>query len=115
MNIKRMIISLILGTVFGVICALGSASQPDLNLALPILIAIGFNRVVIGLVVGLAEHIKIPVLLRGAIFGAIISLEVGISTLGEGIAGFLIMVIAGIIYGSIIDMVATKFSTKKEV
>ncbi len=112
MNIKRMILSLIIAGIFGVFCAYGTSTVeiPGFDITMPYLLTIFYSRLMIGLVIGLAENIQLlkkellNSILRGAIFGAIVS--VSISFYGGGA----IFMAAGIIYGLLTDFIATKLS-----
>ncbi|WP_455364399.1 hypothetical protein [[Eubacterium] cellulosolvens] len=113
MNIRRMIIALIAAAACGIFCAYGTSTVEILGfeVTLPYLLTIFYSRLLIGFVIGLTEHVtlcKNTVLnaaTRGAIIGAILS--IALSFYG----GALIFITAGIIYGIITDILATKFST----
>lgn len=81
------------------------------------------NRMTIGLVVGIAgvftRHpmfgFRTPPYLRGAVFGAVVSIGLAIGTFITPASGpysqtalFWMTILAGAVYGSIIDMIATK-------
>ena len=61
-----------------------------------------------GVVVGIAYGLKIHPLIRGAIIGAVVSLLIAIPS---GITGGALLMGAGVDYGMVTDLVATKFST----
>ena len=108
MNTKRVLISVALGILFGAVCAYGSANNLPAGMpAMPILAAIFYDRVLIGLVVGIADGIKANPALRGAVLGAILSVLIAIPA---GVTGGAILIGAGIAYGVIIDVVATRTS-----
>ena len=108
MNTKRVLISVALGAVFGAICAYGTASNIPEGLPLmPILAATFYDRVLIGIVIGIADCIKAQPALRGAVLGAIVSVVIAIPS---GTTGGAILIGAGIVYGVIIDLVATRTS-----
>ncbi len=106
---KRLWISLLLGLIFGLFCAWGTASKFPGKFDNFTLLSIVYNRVLIGLFIGIAGNIKLGAALRGIIFGAVVSLQSALPGFSEGI-GSLVLVFAGMIYGLIIDLVATKFS-----
>ncbi len=60
-----------------------------------------------GFVVGIAYGLKIHPLIRGAIIGAVVSLLI---TIPSGITGGALLMGAGVVYGMVTDLVATKFS-----
>jgi hypothetical protein len=112
MNLKRMLISIILGAIFGIICVIGNI----IGNGTPFLIAAWYNRVILGAMIGFAGDFKIykgenniiNSILRGLIIGAFVSL---------GFAFFLhpILVsffIAGLIFGILIDVISTLLSKK---
>jgi hypothetical protein len=60
-----------------------------------------------GLVIGLADRIKLKPILRGGLLGLLVTTAFFLSTFLADLLGFL----AGIVYGMIIDYVATKYSS----
>jgi hypothetical protein len=110
-NWKRMAISLVLAAIFGIICAYGTSTVdiPGVVITFPLLVTIFYARLLIGFVIGISEQIQIlkgemsNAALRGAIMGAIVSIVVSMFGGGE------IMIAAGIVYGIIIDILATRF------
>ena len=117
MNIKRIIIATAIGLLCGLFCAYGTMMMVDRGELDPQLATAGslafivFNRVLIGLVVGIADRIKMNCVARGAIIGAVISLMIGIFPLIEGdIMSALTVIGFGVVYGIIADVAATKFS-----
>ena len=112
-NIFRLIIALIIGGLFGLYCAWATSTAPIPKewLTLEFLIYIWYNRLILGFFIGIVEKIKIienkygNVIVRGAIIGTIISLSLVII---PGLAAISYL-IAGIVYGIIIDVVVTKF------
>ena len=61
----------------------------------------------LGFVVGIVYGLKIHPLIRGAIIGAVVSLLIAIPS---GITGGTLLMGAGVVYGIVTDLVATKFS-----
>jgi hypothetical protein len=106
-NTRRIKISLALGVVAGAICLYGTLTSIPGVLSLPILATIFYDRVLLGFVVGIAYGLKIHPVIRGAIIGAVVSLIIAIPS---GITGGALLMGAGVVYGIIIDLVATKFS-----
>ena len=115
MNGKRIAIATVIGLLCGLFCAYGTIwvaeSKPALVVTTGLLAVVVYNRVLLGLLVGLGEDIPLHPVLRGAVIGVIISLamalmnmiDVGISD-GAAFIGF------GVIYGIIADVMTTKFS-----
>lgn len=108
MNTKRLGIGLLTGALLGVLCIVGAQLRYSNQLENVYLFSFWFNRVLIGLVVGLASKCyTLPkLLLRGAIFGAFVSFAFYSSTGFYDPIGF----VAGIVYGVIIEFVTFKFS-----
>ena len=119
MNWKRLIVALVVGALCGLFCAYGTSQLDPESIGIPgfeitfaLLAATFYNRLLIGLVIGLSGGIVFlkgklaNAALRGAILGAIVT--VAISFYG----GAEILIVFGIIYGIIIDVAATKFAGK---
>jgi len=108
---KRVLIAVVGGAVLGVLCIIGVGTRLGYSGNGILLSAIWFNRVVMGLVIGLAPFIKIKenlptAAVRGLILGLIISGSLLLATDFIDIPGFF----AGIAYGVIIDLAATKLA-----
>lgn len=107
---KRIIVAVLLGAILGIACIIGVGVRLGFEGNELFILATWVNRVVLGLVVGLAPYYKIQnnprnILLRGALLGVIISGSFFLATDFKDVTGFF----AGIVYGVIIDYVATKF------
>ena len=107
MNQRRIIVGLISGAILGVFCIVGARLRFESELGNVYLFSFWFNRVLIGLVIGLASKcFTLPkALFRGALLGAFVSFAFYNSTGFLDPVGF----VAGIIYGIIIEFVAFKF------
>ncbi|MFC1490348.1 hypothetical protein ACFL6K_03970 [Candidatus Latescibacterota bacterium] len=108
----RLSISLMTGALLGIVCIIGAGVRAGgyQNNAL-YLFALWYNRVIIGLVVGLSESFHITKsrydsYIRSGMIGLFISMAFYISSGFEDNIAF----IAGIVYGIIIESVASKFS-----
>ena len=116
MNTKRILIATAIGLLCGLFCAYGTmmwaeSGEADFVVTTEILAFIVFNRVLIGIVIGVADRIKMNSALRGAIIGAVVSLMIGIFPLLQGdIMGAITISGFGAVYGIIADVAATKFS-----
>ena len=117
MNTKRIIIATAIGFLCGLFCAYGTMMMVEQGELDPKLATTGslafivFNRVLIGLVVGIGDRVKLNCVLRGAVIGAVISLMIGVFPLLEGdVMSALTVIGFGVVYGVIADVVATKFS-----
>lgn len=109
---KRLNVSLIAGAVLGVVCIAGLGVRSG-GLAGKGLFAVAlwYNRVIMGLVVGLAgawQLVRTPAnrYLRGALLGLLISAAFFLSTGLQDAVSFL----AGIVYGLIIEAVAHRYA-----
>ncbi|MEA3429953.1 MAG: hypothetical protein U9R08_01635 [Nanoarchaeota archaeon] len=110
---KRLSISIISGAVLGIFCIIGISFRLGYTGNELFIISTWINRVVMGLVIGLAPYYKIKgntrnILFRGAFLGLIISGSFYLATNFYDFPGF----VAGIVYGIIIDYVATRYGKK---
>lgn len=85
----------------------GSADISDIAL----ISSIG-NRILIGLVIGISAW-RIHYLLHGALMGLIVTLSISIGILLDSVSGFLMFTVAGLIYGFLIELFATKIFKAK--
>ncbi len=123
--VKRIAIAKFLGLGAGLLCISFAAKEmPEIwDFKNPLFWTIVINRIVLGIVVGLAGFMTIhPIFkfkcfsfLRGAVFGALISLDMAFGGLidnpnpEKAMTIFWATIIAGAVYGLIIDIIATKF------
>jgi len=110
MKLKRIIIAIITGSILGIFCIIGVSKRLGLPGNELFLFAIWYNRFLMGTVIGVASDLKIiktkwNVLLRGGILGLMVTSAFFLSTGFRDVPSFF----AGIVYGLIIDYVATKF------
>ncbi|MFO8019053.1 MAG: hypothetical protein R6U96_10480 [Promethearchaeia archaeon] len=119
MNLKRIGIATLLGGILGVFCILGASGRLGGWIGNEILIiGLWYNRVVMGLIIGLASSLKLVKdgkmnkwlnsIIRGAILGTFISLQFYLTTSFLDFMSFL----AGILYGVIIDLISTLATEK---
>ncbi|MBN2250612.1 MAG: hypothetical protein JW724_00875 [Candidatus Altiarchaeota archaeon] len=110
-NKKRLKIALVSGALLGIVCIAGVGLRMGFEGNELFLLATWYNRVIMGLVIGLAGGLTVirgrfnPVV-RGLLLGTMISLALFLSTELRDPLGFT----AGIAYGPIIDVVASKYS-----
>jgi hypothetical protein len=108
---KRLTISVVTGAVLGVICIIGGSIRAGGFAGKELyLFAMWYNRVIMGLVIGLAGEWKIvngPLnrYVRGGLLGFLVSAAFFLSTGMRDIVAFF----AGIIYGLIIEYVARRY------
>lgn len=108
---RRLTISIITGAILGVFCVIGASIRSVETLSIAYLFSFWFNRVILGLVIGLLGT-KLMItkrLLRGLIVGLFISLAFYSATEFNDVIGFL----TGGVYGIIIEYIAYKLETKK--
>ncbi len=105
----RFKVSLITGAILGVICIIGALVRSGGGLGFVYLFAFWYNRLLMGLVIGLLDgsHALSVLLLRGVVIGLLVSFAF-YSAIGFGDpVGF----IAGIAYGVIIEFVAYRYKS----
>jgi len=110
MSNKRLIVATLTGAILGIICIIGISIRMGFTGNELFIFATWINRVVMGLVIGLAPYYKIKknlpnILARGAFLGLVISGSFYLATDFRDTPGFF----AGIVYGVIIDYVASKY------
>ena len=103
---KRMKVSLLAGAALGVVCIIGALIRSGGSSGAGFLFALWFNRLLMGMVIGLMEDIKETprMILRGAVTGLLVSFAF-YSADGFGDA---VSFLAGIVYGVIIELAARK-------
>ena len=103
---KRMKVSLLAGAALGVVCIIGALIRSGGSSGAGFLFALWFNRLLMGMVIGLMEDIKETprLILRGAVTGLLVSFAF-YSADGFGDA---ISFLAGIVYGVIIELAARR-------
>ncbi|MBN2789469.1 MAG: hypothetical protein JXR69_04725 [Candidatus Delongbacteria bacterium] len=105
---KRLIIAILTGAILGIFCIIGINLRMGDQVTGLFLFATWFNRVVMGLAIGLytpkRKDIKLS-MIRGGVIGLVVSFSLYSATNFIDTPGF----IAGIIYGIIIDFFATKY------
>jgi hypothetical protein len=113
MKKNRLFIAIMTGAGLGIFCIIGVGVRLGFSGNELFIFSTWLNRVITGMVIGLVSSgIKSNskyVLLRGAFFGLVISGSFYLATDFKDTPGFF----AGIVYGVIIDYVATRFANKK--
>ena len=105
---KRMKACIASGAILGVFCIVGASLRSGFQSDAYFLFALWYNRLIMGLVIGLAGgNLRWPkVIGRGALFGLIISFAFYSSTGFHDVVSFL----AGIVYGIVIEYIAFKYN-----
>ena len=109
---KRLLYGLLLGGILGIFCIIGATLRSEVSLSFSYLFSFWYNRVIMGLIIGLLpsnQSIKL-LLIRGFFIGGLVSLAFYSATDFNDLMGFL----AGFIYGVIIEYVLYKFQFVKE-
>ena len=108
MKDKRIIICTIGGLVAGIICSAGGILSGNIAEFTFFSIAGTFvNRLMLGFFIGISR-LKINYLLHGILIGFLVSFINSVSFLEDGLSGFFFFTIAGMIYGALIELFATK-------
>lgn len=104
---KRLKISIVMGAILGVVCIVGAMIRSGFEKDAIYLFAFWYNRVIIGLVIGLAGgNLAIGKAVgRGALLGFLVSFAFYSATGYSDPIGFS----AGIVYGMIIEFTAAKY------
>lgn len=108
MQNKRLVVCLTGGTIAGLICLTGGVLSGNIaklsffTTASPL-----YNILMNGFFIGISG-LELNYLLHGALIGFIVSLISSLQFLENGIKGFPIFTITGIIYGFLIELFATK-------
>ncbi|MFW6018031.1 MAG: hypothetical protein ACOCPX_04360 [Halapricum sp.] len=108
---RRLTIGILTGAFLGIFCILGVGLRTGFAGNELFLLAMWYNRVILGLVIGLAGGIRLVdsdynVFLRGLLLGLVVSLAITLTSEFRDWPSFF----AGIAYGVIIDWVATRYS-----
>ncbi len=107
MSKKRLIICIIGGIVAAFLCVMGMKSSGRIELSTSIMMASIGNRILIGFVIGVSSW-KINYLLHGTLIGLIVTLSSSLVMLPDNMSGFWMYTIAGLVYGLLIELFATK-------
>ncbi len=115
MKNKRLLICTIGGIIAGLICSVGGLLSGNIaEFSFFAIASTFFNRIMLGFFIGIS-CLKIDYLLHGMLIGFLVSCINSISFLENNVKGFLFFTIAGIIYGLLIELFATKvFKAKIE-
>jgi|GEM_PF-263868 len=108
---KRLVISVILGMIAGLACAY--LSKPSLTASMAaamvpsVMCSIALNRTFIGFMIGISAW-RMHWVLHGIAIGFFGSLPIAAPWIGQsGLAGFFIMMVAGMVWGFLIELLTT--------
>ena len=108
MKNRRLVICTIGGLVAGIICSAGGILSGNIAEFSFFAIAGPFvNRLMLGFFIGISR-LKINYLLHGILIGFLVSFITSVSFLQDGLSGFFFFTVAGMIYGALIELFATK-------
>ena len=103
---KKLMVSIISGSLLGVICIIGGGIRMGFSGNGLYLFALWYNRLIMGILIGLTKmNSGISGLVKGGLLGFVVSLAFFLSTGMSDLVSFL----AGIVYGVIIVAVARKY------
>ncbi len=115
MDKRRLLICTIGGIIAGIMCSAGGLLSGNISTFSFFEISAPFyNRIMIGFILGISR-LKINYLTHGALMGLLVSLITSIAFLEDNLAGFAFFTVAGIIYGVLIEVFATKVFKAKMV
>ena len=108
---KRMLIALGSGAVLGVFCIIGASIRLGWSGNQLLIISLWYNRLVMGLMIGLAANLKLVQgesnwILRGAFLGLVVSAAYFLTAGASDWVSFL----AGVVYGVIIEYVLRRMN-----
>lgn len=106
----RVLLSVISGALLGVLCIVGVGTRIGFDGNLLFLFAMWYNRVITGLLIGLADGIKIidldkNFIPRGLLLGLLVTSAITFTSGFRDWPSFF----AGLAYGVIIDWIATRY------
>ncbi|MEF8835689.1 MAG: hypothetical protein V5A76_05995 [Candidatus Thermoplasmatota archaeon] len=110
MKKKRVGIGVLAGALLGILCIVGVGTRIGFEGNEMFLFAMWYNRVVMGLLIGLAYDVKIidsdkNFIVRGLILGLVVTLAITFTSNFKDWPSFF----AGLAYGPIIDWAATRY------
>ncbi len=110
-NKRRVILGVLAGALLGILCIIGVGWRIGFEGNWMFLFSMWYNRVVMGLLIGLAYYVELiksdkNYILRGLVLGLVVTSAITFTSEFRDWPSFL----AGIAYGPIIDLVATKYS-----
>ncbi|MBS3817336.1 MAG: hypothetical protein KGY76_07220 [Candidatus Thermoplasmatota archaeon] len=115
MKKRRVKVAVLVGAALGVLCIVGVGGRIGFEGNELFLFAMWYNRVVMGLLIGLASGLKIidsdkNFVVRGLLLGLIVTLAITLTSGFRDWPSFF----AGLAYGPVIDWAATKYGELNE-
>ena len=107
---RRMLVCIVAGALLGIICIIGAQLRSEFTNDSSYLFAFWFNRLLMGIVIGLAwsRLTTLQAIGRGALLGLLVSFAFYSSTGFKDVIGFVI----GAVYGVIIEYAALRLREK---
>ena len=108
---RRMLVCIVAGALLGIICIIGAQLRSEFTNDASYLFAFWFNRLLIGIVIGLAwsRLTTLQAIGRGALLGLLVSFAFYSSIGFKDVIGFVI----GAVYGVIIEYAALRLGGKR--
>ncbi len=117
MTAKRLILATIFGTIAGVICGWASMSSVAEEIRSMVFVSSLLNRMFIGFLIGISAW-KVHWALHGTVLGLVGSLPLAVPLLWNQDAGFeafIMIAIAGIVWGFLIELLTSVVFKAKSV
>ena len=109
--VKRIFITTIVGFLCGLFCAWGASGM---GFSFWVLASTVANRTVMGFGIGISR-LKMHWALHGLLLGAIFGLPLSLAALQSGVRGFLALEGASLIYGFLIELVASVIFKARQI
>jgi hypothetical protein len=115
MTAKRVIACTLFGLIAGILCWLASQYGGGMAFTTPIILGIILNRAFIGFTIGLSGW-RTNWAFHGVVIGLVGSLPLSVYALGDpnGLRGFLLLEVAGGVWGLLIELGALAVKAKNK-
>lgn len=112
---KRVIACTLFGFIAGIVCWLASKYGSGMEFTTPVILGIILNRAFIGFTLGISGW-RTNWAFHGVVIGLVGSLPLSVYALGNpnGLRGFLLMEVAGAVWGLLIELGALAVKAKKK-
>ena len=106
----RLVSSVILGAIFGIVCWFGITYISGYQMSTAEILATILNRALIGFCIGISNWKNMNYLLHGLIMGLLVTIPLSIFPLMDGriLMGFASLEVAGAVYGLLTELIVTK-------
>ena len=115
MTSKRVLACTLFGFIAGILCWLAGKFGSGMEFTTPVILGIIFNRAFIGFTLGISGW-RTNWAFHGVVIGLVGSLPLSVSALGggNGLTGFLLLELAGGVWGFLIELGALAVGAKKK-